>query len=53
MSDKLVLNFGAKFQGLFIIAMGTFLGTINKSKTRDCECNLPSIVLKGNQMVYS
>ena len=47
--DKLLLNFGAKFQP----CMATFLDTINKSKTHDGEPNLSPMMLKGNEMVYS
>ena len=34
-------------------SMRGVLGTRNKSKTHDCERNLPPMILKGNQMVYS
>lgn len=44
MGDKLLVNFGVKFK---------FLNTIDKSKTHNCEHNLSSMKLKGNQMVTS
>jgi len=36
-----MVMFGAKFRD-----------TINKYKALDCKCNLSSITLKDNQMVY-
>ena len=48
--DKLLLNFGAKFQWNYQVAMPTFgvkfLDKINKSKPKDCKHNLSSMILR-------
>ena len=54
--DNLHREFVISHVKLQYIAMATFgakfFDTVNRSKTKDCKCNLSPVLLIGNQMVY-